>query len=75
MDTEDKEKTGLEKFNTCQFRSAGLEKLGNKWCCGDSFHDGFLCWERNIEDVSPSDCEGCDRYLEKINIEELKECN
>lgn len=61
----------IEKFNTCQFRSQDKEKVGHSWCCGDNFHMAYICWERNIEDLSPTDCKNCTKYLQLQPIEKI----
>lgn len=56
---------GLEKFNTCKFRSINEILIGEKTCCKDNRYMGYLCLERNIEGVTPAKCDGCTVYIEK----------
>jgi hypothetical protein len=57
-----------EKFDTCQFRSLDEVYIERKSCCSDHSVRGFICWTRNIENVTPAQCDGCEQYLKKVDF-------
>jgi hypothetical protein len=57
--------SGKENFDTCQFRSVELIRIGDKPCCSDNRYDGYVCYERRIEGLTPVKCEGCKAYRKK----------
>ncbi len=62
------------KHSTCLHRSFSLEDLTiAKPCCSGKSKQttGYICWERNIENVLPNDCEGCSVYVQRIDVQKI----
>ena len=57
------------KFDTCRYRSAEAIQFGSLSCCGKMPDIGFLCYERNIEGLTPVVCERCDFYEKRLMVE------
>lgn len=62
--------TGQEKFDTCQFRSIDKIEIGERSCCNDNRYWGYMCWQRNIENVTPAQCADCEQFLAKQELTE-----
>lgn len=61
--------SGQEKFDTCTYRSAEKHfSFETRRCCGKEQAEGYLCFKKQLEDVTPDICEVCIYYQEKINV-------
>jgi hypothetical protein len=60
---------GQQKFDTCRHRSSGLEEVGEFSCCVNTLRMAYVCYRRSIDDLSPANCAGCEKFKEKINNE------
>ncbi len=60
--------TGQEKWDSCQHRSLNPMNLGSKKCCGGQVIKGYVCLERNIDNVTPAKCRNCDIFIEKRTL-------
>jgi len=61
------------KFDTCRFRSAEEIQFGELSCCGSQAARGHICYERNIEGLTPTVCEKCDFYQSRLIEDALDE--
>lgn len=63
----------ISKFDTCRFRSPEKQKLGRKWCCGNTLREAYVCLELNIEDLTKEICENCNKYEPRIEDGQTQE--
>ncbi len=63
------ENIGEIKFNSCIHRSSEKEDVSIRSCCVSTKKEvySFICYERNIDRLTPRNCASCNLYLQRIN--------
>lgn len=68
--SDEAEKLGLLKFDTCKYRSEDQEEVGEFSCCTNTLHLAYVCFRRNIEDLTHGHCVNCKQFKEKVLVNE-----